>query len=371
MKIFNKSILFLSIFSILFMGITLPVSANTSRAVDHSDKVIFGDYTLASGDTNQGDLVIIGGNVLIEDGATIMGTLAVIGGNLTIDGTVNGDIVSVGGSGEIGDSAYVSGSMISIGSNLSISDDATILGETILEMDDSVQIAPLPDVQIAPLPDVQIAPLPDVPNPRTPPIVPEVTLNTSPGLEFLRKLFSTSFMVLAIAALGLLIGILFPSHLKKTAQSIVNEPVKSGVLGFLTVFVSPIVFVILAITIILLPVSLLAMLALGILMLYGWVAVGYEIGLRVSTAAKVNWEPSIIAGIGTLILSSLAALVAMIPCIGFLIYPIVTSVGLGGVLISQFGRREVTNVQGTLPQEVLAANSVDPAASVSPDEKAV
>jgi hypothetical protein len=173
-------------------------------------------------------------------------------------------------------------------------------------------------------------------------------------------------MVLAIAALGLLIGILFPNHLKKTAKSIVNEPVKSGVLGFLTVFVSPIVFVILAITIILLPVSLLAILALGILMLYGWVAVGYEIGLRVSSAAKVNWEPSIIAGLGTLILSSIAALVAMIPCIGFLIYPIVTSVGLGGVLISQFGRREIVSVQAAPVQEILAVNPVEP---VSPDEK--
>ncbi len=345
MKMFNKSILFLSIFCFLFIGFTLPVSASSSLGVDHSDRVIFGDYTLANGDTNQGDLVVISGNVVIEEGATVMGTLAVIGGGLTINGTVNGDIVSVGGSGKIGDSAYISGSMVSIGSNLSISDDATILGETILEMDDSVQIAPLPG---------------------TPPVVPEVTFNTSPGLEFLRKLFSTSFMVLAIAALGLLIGILFPNHLKKTAKSIVNEPVKSGVLGFLTVFVSPIVFVILAITIILLPVSLLAILALGILMLYGWVAVGYEIGLRVSSAAKVNWEPSIIAGLGTLILSSIAALVAMIPCIGFLIYPIVTSVGLGGVLISQFGRREIVSVQAAPVQEILAVNPVEP---VSPDEK--
>lgn len=350
MKMFNKSILFISIFCTMFMGFTLPVSASSSLGVDHADKVIFGDYTLSTGDTNQGDLVVINGNVLIEEGATVMGTLAVIGGDLSLEGTVNGDIVSVGGSGEIGDSAHVSGSMISIGSNLSISDDATILGETILEMDDSVQIAPLPDV----------------PNPGTPPVVPEVTFNTSPGLEFLRKLFSTSFMVLAIAALGLLIGILFPIHLKKTAKSIVNEPVKSGVLGFLTVFVSPIVFVILAITIILLPVSLIAILALGILMLYGWVAVGYEIGLRVSSAAKVSWEPSIIAGIGTLVLSSIAALVAMIPCIGFLIYPIVTSVGLGGVLISQFGRREVLNVQAAPVQEILAVNPVEP---VSADEK--
>jgi hypothetical protein len=354
MKIFSKSILFLSIFCTLFMGFTLPVSASTSLAVNHSDRVIFGDYTLASGDTNQGDLVVIGGNVVIEEGATVMGTLAVIGGGLTINGTVNGDIVSVGGSGEIGDSAYISGSMVSIGSNLSISDDATILGETVLELDNN---------------SVQIAPIPDIPNPVTPPVVPEVTFNTSPGLEFLRQLFSTSFMVLAIAALGLLIGILFPSHLKKTAKSIVNEPVKSGVLGFLTVFVAPIVFVILAITIILLPVSLLAILALGILMLYGWVAVGYEIGLRVSSAAKVNWEPSIIAGLGTLILSSIAALVAMIPCIGFLIYPIVTSVGLGGVLISQFGRREVASVQTAPVQEILAVNPVESIEPISADEK--
>jgi hypothetical protein len=332
MKLINKSILILSIFSILFLGTAFPVFANSPLAANQADRVIFGDFTLTSGKTNQGDLVIIGGNVTIEEGATVIGTMAVIGGNLTIYGSVMGDLVSVGGSGKISDTAYVEGSLVSIGSSLSISDDATILGETVFELDDSVQIPP-----------VTIAP-----DTITPPQSPRVTISTSPGIEFLRKLFSTSFMVLALAALGLLIGILFPNHLKKTAKSIVHEPVKSGVLGLLTIFAAPIVLGILAITIILLPVSLITGLALSILMLYGWVAVGYEIGLRISISAKVAWEPSIIAGIGTLVLSATAALVNIIPCIGFLIYPIVVSVGLGGVLISQFGRKEIA--PATVPQ---------------------
>ncbi|MBI9048190.1 MAG: hypothetical protein JEZ00_02125 [Anaerolineaceae bacterium] len=188
---------------------------------------------------------------------------------------------------------------------------------------------------------------------------PDIPFSTTPGIQFLKDLFSTVFMVLAVAAMGLLIGVLFPKHLKKTANTIVNEPVKSGVLGLLTVSVAPIALGILAITIILAPISLILLFALGALMFYGWVAVGYEIGVRIANAMNGKWEPSILAGIGTLALSTIAAMICMIPCIGFLFYPIVIFIGLGGVFISQFGNREVKTVQTDIAPVELPENIND------------
>jgi hypothetical protein len=329
MKNLTKIFRILSILCLLLLVTPFPVSANSYEGFQQNEGVILGDYTLASGDTNNGDMVFLGGNIIIEDGATVNGSVVIFGCTVQLDGKINGDFIAFGGTGSVGDSANISGSVVSLGSDLDISDDATIIGGTVFELDDSIH---LPSINISPE-DIQ------------PENIPDLVVNTSPGLEFLRKLFSTAFSVLAVAALGLLIGILFPNHLKKTAKTIVNEPLKSGVLGLLTVFIAPVVLIILSITIILLPITLIAIFALGIMMLYGWVAVGYEIGLRIATSAKVNWEPSIISGIGTLILSTTAALVGMIPCIGFLIYPIVLFVGLGGVLISQFGHREVKSAQ--------------------------
>ena len=339
MKRLTKSLRILGILSILLVSIALPVSAKSIHASQFNDGVIFGDYTLKSGDTNNGDMVFFGGNIVIEEGATVNGDVASVGCNLKIDGKINGEMVSIGGNGSIGDSAYISGSVVSIGSSLDISEQATIIGGTVFELNDSVH---LPSIEISPE-NIQ------------PQQIPDVNIVTSPGLEFLRNLFSTVFSVLATAALGLLFGILFPKHLKKTAAAIVNEPVKSGVLGLLTVFVAPIVLVILILTLILIPVSLLAFLALGILMLYGWIAVGYEIGARIAASAKANWEPSIISGLGTLVLSTTAALVGMIPCIGFLIYPVVLFVGLGGVLISQFWQREVSTAPAATQDNLLPA----------------
>jgi hypothetical protein len=106
----------------------------------------------------------------------------------------------------------------------------------------------------------------------------------------------------------------------------------------LTLIVAPVLIVLLAITLILIPVALLALLALVLLVAYGWIAVGLELGQRMGASLfHTNWTPPVAAGIGTLVLSLLAAVVGVIPCVGWLLPFLVIIVGLGGVLASKFG----------------------------------
>ena len=338
MKIINKIFLFISILGVLSLGFTTTVHASTPEKINISDGIIVGDYTLESGDTTEGDIVTFGGDINIEEGSTIYGSLAAFGGDVNFDGKITGDVVCIGGSCNIGDSASIGGSFVVVGADLNLSDEAVIIGEHVFVGNDFVEI-PSIDITTEDMPNIPDIPnVPDVPDTNT---VPNFVIQDNPGLDFLRNLFSTTFMILAVSAMALLIGVLFPKHLKKTAASIINEPVKSGVLGLLTITVAPIAILIMAITIILLPVSLIVAFALVVLSFYGWVAVGYELGNRLAKAMNAKWDVTITAGIGTLALTTTAALINMIPCIGFLFYPIVFFIGLGGVFISQFGHREV------------------------------
>ena len=367
MKIINKIFLFISVLGILSLGFTTTVYASTPEKINFLDGIIVGDYTLQSGNTSEGDIVTFGGNVTIEENATIYGSLATIGGDVIFDGKITGDVVCIGGSCTIGDSANIGGSFVVVGANLNLSDKAVIFGEHVFIGNNIVEISSI-EITTEDIPDVPVVPeAPDI-NP-----VPNIVISNNPGLDFLQDLFSTSFMILAVSAMALLIGVLFPKHLKKTAVTIVNEPVKSGVLGLLTITVAPIVILILAITIILLPISLILAFSIAVLVFYGWVAVGYELGERIAKAMNAKWDVIITAGIGTLALSTMAALINMIPCIGFLFYPIVFFIGLGGVFISQFGNREVKTSEAVDPvpltEEIVKTEVVEPPVQDKPEKE--
>jgi hypothetical protein len=354
MKIINKIFLFISILCVLSLGFTTTVYASTPERIHLPDDIIVGNYTLESGDSTEGDVVTFGGNIVIEENSTIFGSLASIGGTVDFNGELTGDFVCIGGECNIGDAANIGGSLVVVGSSLDLSSEAVIIGEHIFVGNDSIDIPPI---------EFTTGEMPEVPN--VPP-APENYYNqdfgidNNPGLNFLQDLFSKAFMILAVSALALLVGLLFPKHLKKTSATIVNEPVKSAVLGLLTITAGPIALAVIALTIILIPVSLIGFFTLFVLVFYGWVAVGYILGERIAKGMNAQWDIIITTGIGTLALSTMAALIAMIPCVGFLIYPIVFFIGLGGVFISQFGNREVkpgpvTATPVSLPDKIVEA----------------
>jgi len=239
----KKSLLILLVLILaLMVAAPIPVLAQDDNPPTGStitgDQVVIGNtFRLASGDTLDGSMLIIGGTATTANGSEINGDLVLIGGTLGIDGSVNGNIVSIGGAVNLGDSAIINGNLSMLGANLQRSSGAVING-TIEE--------------------------------ESPNFIGEEAANQrmrwipfSDWRDPLRGLLTTIFEALAMGVLAVLVGLLLPHNVKNIAANVVCEPLVSGGIGLLTIIVAPIMLLLLAITIILIPVSLVAFIRPG------------------------------------------------------------------------------------------------------------
>jgi hypothetical protein len=132
----------------------------------------------------------------------------------------------------------------------------------------------------------------------------------------------------------------FTTQLTRISQTAFLQPLISGGMGLLTIIIVPILLVLLAITICLIPVTLLGALLLVVAWAAGLISLGYEVGKRISVVFKQDWHPAILAGIGTLALMLvLSGMEAIIPCVGWIPKALVGLLGLGAVLLTQFGTK--------------------------------
>jgi hypothetical protein len=95
--------------------------------------------------------------------------------------------------------------------------------------------------------------------------------------------------------------------------------------------------IVMTITCILIPVAVLVLIALGIAIPFGTIALGLEVGKRVSESFKQNWTPPLQAGVGTFILSLVSGVIDIIPCVGWIVPFLIFSIGLGAVILTRFG----------------------------------
>jgi hypothetical protein len=123
-------------------------------------------------------------------------------------------------------------------------------------------------------------------------------------------------------------------------HAILIAPIISGGFGLLTIFVAPIVLVMIAITLIGIPISLLGILVLGFAGFLGWAAIGTEIGNRIARGFKSQWHIAVSAGVGTLLLTLVADLIGLIPCVGWVTPFFLSMLGLGAVVLTRLGTRE-------------------------------
>jgi hypothetical protein len=300
-------------------------TAQPGKTISGDQIVIANTYRLESGDELMGNLAVIGGTATLDEGSTMTGDVFLTGGTLTVSGTVNGDFIAIGGAVNIEDTADINGNISLIGATIKKSPLAEINGEI------TEQSPKFFDFNIS---DPEAINFP-------------FTAKTS----LLTKMLQASLQALAMAALAVILGLLFPQQIKRVADTISKEPLVTGGVGLLSVVVAPILLVLLTITIILIPVTLLGMLLVGFGVLFGWIAIGYEIGERLAVLFKTTWHPSIAAGIGVLLLGLVTGFATLIPCIGWLIGVIVAILGLGAVIISRFGSSKYANkvVQAVVP----------------------
>src|SRR3989337_2330737 len=88
--------------SVLWIGLALwsaravPPVAYAGGQLD-GRVILGGEFTLASGETLDGDLIVLGGNGTTQQGSRVSGSGFIAGGNLQADGTVDGAIAVLGG----------------------------------------------------------------------------------------------------------------------------------------------------------------------------------------------------------------------------------------------------------------------------------
>jgi len=307
------------------------------------DKVVFGgSFVLADGDSLNGSLIILGGAVTLEQNSAVIGDVALMGGTLDVNGTINGSLIIVGGVTKLGANAIVNQDVVTIGGTLTRATGSQILGEV-----NSFGSAPFNM---------------DIPNTLIGPDVPVITFYESPA-SFLWKALSFFGSVVLCAALAMLIALLWARPTQRVANAIRTNPIGTSGFGCLTLIVAPGLLVLVAITIILSPLSVLGMLLLIAAVVFGWVAINLEVGNRLARLFKVEWSAPVAAGIGALVFNLVIFSLGMIPCIGWALFILVLLFALGGVLVTRFGSQEYP-VAATVP--VRPVPPAAPAALVAP-----
>ena len=303
----TRKILFLAL---LLVFLFMPTGARAA-AYDDDEVVLGGSYTLASGQTLQGNLLVFGGSATIEDGARVTGDVILFGGSVVIEGEVDGNVSATGGSLALGSLAIVHGDVQMLGASLQQEEGSQILGEITMEGDDAQSHT-----------------------------VQDSFAGRVVG-KVLDMLWSL-FLLFSFSALAVLIVIFDPNPTARVAQSLVIQPGMSALVGLLTLIVALPVLLILTITIILSPVSFLGILALVIATIFGWISLGLETGNRLARAFHREWAVPVTAGLGTFLLTFVAFSLDYVfswLCIGWIFPTAVGLVGLGAVVLSQFGRR--------------------------------
>lgn len=314
--------------------LALPGAAYAGEA-EQGQVVFGGTFTLESGEVLDGDLVIFGGSAELQHGSIVDGDVLLFGGNAEINGEIMGDLALLGGNADLGPSAVIAGDVVTLGGNVNRAEGAIVEGRfrstegfnrtfsfdfpNLLDFQDTIRIRPFERSSSS------IGPF------------------FSPVTGILWFILRTLF----VAALAVLVVLFWPKPAERVGSAAVSQPLVAGGLGCLTFLVVPILILLMAITIIGLPLSFLTVVAMVVAVVFGWVAIGVEVGRRMVEAFEWEMHPAAAAGVGTLAVGFVIGGIGLIPCIGWLAPLLVGSAGLGAVILTRFGSREYQTASAT------------------------
>lgn len=254
--------------------------------VETAEIVMEGDHEITE---HRGALIVGDATVTIPADADVSGPIYVIGGELRVHGSVTGDVTQLSGALEVADGAVVDGQLQHIAGTESLSDGARIGERT------TVEVTPAEPDPIAAL-------------------VPSVLLT------------------LILALIGGWTSRSRPTLLENVGTAAHEHPVVSLTVGALLFVTFLAVFVFMAFTLVLIPVSLLG-LFIGLLSIgYGILAWGYLVGTRLMSS-----RVDIATSAGVVAVMVFLHVAGFVPVIGELVTIAVLLIGLGAVVVTYFG----------------------------------
>lgn len=314
--------------SLLLLTLVMLMAAFPSPALAQSTdgdegKFVFGGtYTLRSGETLRGGLVVVGGTALLEEDTLVIGDIVVVGGQVEIFGEVEGNVIAIGGRAYLGKHAVVNEDLVTVGGTVQREEGALVRGSITAEMPEDFDFGVFSPQAFARNQDWRS--------------------NLWRGFKPIGDVMVKFMQALALSALAAVLALFLLKPMNRVSRAVITQPFAAGGLGFLTIIVLPALLVVLAITLILLPLSLIGVVVLVCGFVFGWVSIGLEVGKRIEKMFKVEdpWVPAVSAGVGTLTLSVVSYSVGLIPCIGWVLPFLVYVLGLGAVVLTLFGSRD-------------------------------
>jgi cytoskeletal protein CcmA (bactofilin family) len=341
--------------------------------------------TVPSTETITQDFYVKSGEV-VEVSGTVNGDVIIVGGQITIDGTVNGDLLAAGGtvnvSGEITQDARIAGGQLTItgdigrnltvaGGNIEILESAK-LGGGVITVGGSVLLgAPVTgDVKVA-AGDLIVAsditgdieatvgtlhltsraaiagnftytseqdPLIDegatISGQILRKTLPTVSYNFSSIKNFDKQvqrggIYLKFASFLSALVMGFLMLRFFPSCSKNTSEKIGEEPWKSLGLGFLTLILAPFAFLLVLITIVGIPIAVVAIFAYFMFIYLSKIIFSYWIGLKLNEMFKTSFRQYFIYTFGL----AIYYLLRLIPIVGGVTALVVPLFGVGAIVL--------------------------------------
>ena len=299
--------------SVVIAGNTITVSGDVGHAVRAAGQTIS-----INGNVN-GDLMVFGTAAYVASTATVKGDLLVGAGSVRIDGLIEGDIK--GSASEATISNGVKGNV-----ELEV-DSLTILSTANIEGDLTYTSEEEADIQSG-------AQIGGATTHNPPPVEPG---KEEAAIPFPFSLFSgilgklTGFLMALVT--GLVIILIAPRRLMHIAESIRTRPGASAGWGALVLFATPIAAILVCLTIVGIPLGLIALVLWGIGLYLAQIPVGLLIGRLIIGRFRAVERRAIMIGalaLGLVIL----ILLGLIPYLGFFIGLAVAIFGFGAVVVS-------------------------------------
>lgn len=276
------------------------------------------------------------GEVRIPAGTVVHGDAIAVGGSAYVDGTVEGDAVALGGTVEV--RGHVTGSVRANGGNVVLHSTAVIDGDA-SAIGGTVTREPGASVgggQAAPPSTAPPFPFPPAPAPGViPPAPPWWLPGMIAGVLFmLHSLFWAGHLILLATFVGTawLLAVLFPHAVARVAAVLERDPVMAFAAGVVAWPVAAVGTVLLAITVVGVPLALCMPAAVLVAAQFGLTAVALMIGKRAHPSEVVR--ESVIGAV-------LLAIAFSLPGLGHLIGLAAATWGLGAVLLALTETRRV------------------------------
>lgn len=268
----------------------------------YSGTLIFeGDHRYDAETRLPGDIFLRAGTAEFAKTAEVDGSIYMLGGTLLLNGTVAQHLVVVDGTVTLGPEAVIGGDLRVAGGTVTQAETAVVRGNTMR--------GSLP--------------------------VPDEMLNRSQEWDDVLRLLVSALLLAGWAALLVQRR---PQPILTVGEAVVDNPLPTGAMGLLVLLVLPALLVVMAFTIVLLPLVAVVGLLLLLLLGYGYVAIGTQIGLLLGQVSNRPIPLPALAFGGTLLLAGLM----MLPFIGGGIALATTVFIAGSLPLTWFGIRPFT-----------------------------